>query len=258
MFSERLRTQSPAIGTWLSLSDPTVAEISAELGFDFLILDLEHTPTSLESLIDMVRSVDAANGETAAIVRLPWNDPTVIKRVLDTGVSGVMAPMVENSTEAESLVKAAKYPPEGIRGVASSRDRRYGIGKQSSFQAMNREVITIPQIETIRGVENAGEIAAVEGIDGVFVGPADLSARMGIYGEWESQEYREAVDKTVDAVHASGTAISTLGTDLEVISELLADGFDFPTIGTDTRAIIERGQQILSEFEHTKAVDSSD
>lgn len=247
--SEILRKREPAVGSWITLRDPSVAELAAELEFDFAVLDIEHTPTTMESLIEMVRAVDAADSRTESIVRLPWNDPVVVKRVLDTGASGVMAPMIESAEEARALVDATRYPPDGIRGVAGSRASRYGLEMEEYFHSANDEIVTIAQIETEKGLDNIEAIAAVEGIDGLFVGPADLSANLGIYGEWESEEFLAAVDTVIEAAHAADTAVSTLAVREADIERWVSRGYDFVMAGIDTAHLMAGNRRAKSAFE---------
>ncbi|MDS0474414.1 aldolase/citrate lyase family protein [Natrinema sp. 1APR25-10V2] len=244
-----LRERDPAVGSWLSLRDPAVAELTAELAFDFVVLDIEHTPNTMETVIEMVRAVDAADSQTEAIVRLPWNDPVVVKRVLDTGASGVMAPMIETAAEAETLVESTRYPPEGVRGVAGSRASRYGLEMEEYYRTAADEIVTIAQIETERGLENVDEIAAVEGLDALFVGPADLSANLGIYGEWDSEEFLAAVDAVIESAHAADTAVSTLAVRNADIERWVHRGFDFVMAGTDTTHVLTGSQRAKSTFE---------
>ena len=188
----RLADHDPLVGNWLSLSDPAVAELTAELGYDFAMIDMEHTPASLETVTSMVRGVDAADGETAPLVRLPWNDHVTIKRVLDVGVAGVMAPMIESGDDAASFVEATKHPPEGIRGMAGGRAAKYGLETEAYVERANDALVRIAQIETEAGIEHVEEIAATEGLDALFIGPADLSTNLGEYGDVDSEAFREA------------------------------------------------------------------
>ncbi|MDS0476931.1 aldolase/citrate lyase family protein [Natrinema sp. 1APR25-10V2] len=247
--SETIIEQEPAVGSWITLRDPSVAELTAEIGFDFVVLDIEHTPNTMETVIELVRAVDAADSHTEAIVRLPWNDPVVVKRVLDTGASGVMAPMIESEAEAETLVEATRYPPEGVRGVAGSRASRYGLEMEEYYWTASDDIVTIAQIETDRGLENVAEIAAVDGLDALFVGPADLSANLGCYGEWDSEEFLAAVDEIVETAHDAETAVSTLAVQNADIKRWVHRGFDFVMAGIDTTHVLAGSQRAKSTFE---------
>ncbi|WP_254769001.1 HpcH/HpaI aldolase family protein [Salinilacihabitans rarus] len=244
-----LRARDPAVGNWLTLADPAVAEISAELGFDFVVVDVEHTPHSLETALELVRAVDAADADAEALVRLPWNDPVVAKRVLDFDVAGVLAPMIGSADEAASLVEATRYPPEGVRGVAGGRAARYGIDLEGYVERANDEILTVAQIETVEGLENVEEIAAVDGLDALFLGPADLSASLGRFGEWDSDAFLDAVDRVLDAAHAVDKPVSTLALGDEEIERWLDRGFDFVMAGLDASYVVEGSRRAKSTFE---------
>ena len=173
-------------GNWISIGHPSVTEVSAELGFDFVLVDTEHTTMSLETVENHVRAVDAAAGKTEAVVRVPSSDIVRVKRILDTGAVGVMVPMVESADEAERIVEAVRYPPEGVRGIAGGRASQYGLDMEEYVATANDSVVTIVQIETRAGLQNVGEIADVDGIDAVFVGPADLSGALDVFGDQNS------------------------------------------------------------------------
>lgn len=250
---ERIRARQSAIGTWMSLSDPTIAEINAELGFDFVLLDIEHTPNTLETVLRAARGVDAANTKTETVVRLSWNDHVLIKRVLDIGVSGVMAPMISDEEDAKQLVAATRYPPEGMRGVASERAARYGLDMPEYFERANEEIVTIAQIETRDGLDNVEDIANVDGIDALFVGPSDLSANLGVHGQWESQEFIDAANRVLAAGEKTGTAVSTVVPAEIDIDTCLDQGYDFVIAGADKHHIRRGGQQIKSAFKSAVA-----
>jgi len=253
---DTLRAREAAVGNWLSLRDPAVAEISAELGFDFVVLDIEHTTNTLETVVDMARATDAAGTGTEAIVRLPWNDPVVVKRVLDTGVAGVMSPMVDDAADARAFVEATRYPPEGIRGVAGGRASRYGLEMDDYVAEANDRVLTVAQVETESGFEHVEEIAAVDGLDGLFLGPADLSTNLGVYGEYESAEFLDAVDRVVAAAHAEDKPVATLAFGREEIERYVDRGFDFMMVGTDTSHLM--GGSATSKAAFEAAVDDRD
>ena len=177
--------------------------MSASLGFDFLLIDTEHTTMSLETVENMVRAADAADGEAPTVVRVPWNDPVRIKRVLDIGVDGVMVPMVESADEARELVSATRYPPEGKRGIAAGRAADYGLHFEEYVRNADGSILTVVQIETETGLANVDEIAAVDGVDALFVGPADLSGSLGVFAQWESDRLADAIDDVVEIGRAS-------------------------------------------------------
>lgn len=232
---DRMRAREPLVGGWVSLSDPAVAEMYAELAFDFALLDTEHTPNSLETVADQVRAVDAADGRCASVVRVPWNDPVRIKRVLDVGVGGVMVPMVETADEAEEFAASVRYPPPGIRGVAAGRAARYGL----AFDEYVREgdpPLTIAQIETESGLANVADIAHVEGLDALFVGPADLSASLGVFQQWDDPAFESAVETVLEAADDADVPVGTLATG--DVASWVERGFDYVIAGTDAGHVL--------------------
>jgi 2-keto-3-deoxy-L-rhamnonate aldolase RhmA len=235
---DALRAGDPVVGTWASLADPTVAELLAPEA-DFVMLDTEHTPNSLETLTDCARAVDAADGDGVPLARVPWNDPVRIKRVLDTGVAGVMVPMVETAAEAEAAVAACRYPPEGDRGIATARASGYGRRFESYVEEANEATLTLLQVETRAGVENAPDIAAVDGVDALFVGPADLSANLGVFGEWDHPDLVDAIGRVLAAGDSAGTPVGTLGARPAEVEALGALGFDFLVAGVDTAMLLD-------------------
>lgn len=239
------------LGTWISIGHPTVAEAAASLDLDFVLIDTEHTTISLETVEEMQRGVEAAGGETQTVVRVPWNDPVRLKRTLDIGVAGVMVPMIETAAEAKELVRSLRYPPEGTRGIASGRAAEYGLDFEEYVQHANGSILTIAQIETERGLENAREIGAVDGIDALFVGPADLSGALGMFGEWETDEFEGAMQRIVERGHASGTPVGTLTVDTTDIDRLLGQNFDFLIAGKDTTLFIDGVCDVIETYRET-------
>jgi 2-keto-3-deoxy-L-rhamnonate aldolase RhmA len=234
---DRLRAGEPVIGTWVSLSDPAVAELLAP-DFDFVVLDTEHTPNSLETVTDCARGVDAAAGDALPLARVAWNDPVRIKRTLDTGVAGVIVPMVEDREQAQAAVAACRYPPEGVRGMAAARASEYGRSFESYVERANEDVLTILQVETGSAVENAGEIAAVDGVDALLVGPSDLSANLGVLGDWGSDAFVDAVTGVVEAADDAGTPVGTLGIDSDQVRTFADLGIDFLVAGVDASMLL--------------------
>jgi 2-keto-3-deoxy-L-rhamnonate aldolase RhmA len=235
---DALEAGEPVVGTWASLADPAVPELLAP-DADFVVLDTEHTPNSLETVSDCARAVDAADGDALPIARVAWNDPVRIKRLLDTGVAGVMVPMVESADEAEEAVAACRYPPGGVRGIATARASDYGRNFEGYVESANDDLLTILQIETEAGVENAADIAAVDGVDALFVGPADLSANLGVFGEWTSAELTGAISTVLDAGAAADTPVGTLGARPAEVRALGALGFGFLIAGVDTAMLLD-------------------
>lgn len=232
-----------SVGTWTSLSDPAVAEIAGDAGFDFVVVDTEHTPLGLETVANCVRAVDASNCHS--IVRVPWNDTVRIKRILDVGPDGLFVPMVDDAETARDAVEATIYPPEGTRGVAAARAAEYGRQFEEYVTEGHRDVSVVVQIETETAVENAADIAAVDGIDGLFVGPADLSASLGVFGEWTDAELLAAVETVLKAGETAGVPVGTLGTTPQQIRALGSLGFDYMVAGADFTHLVEGQKRAL-------------
>ena len=246
---DRFESEQHLTGTWVSIGHPTVAEVSASVGFDFVLIDTEHTTISLETLENMVRAVEAAPGDTEVVVRVPWNDHVRLKRVLDIGVGGVMIPMIDSRREAESLVEAVRYPPEGIRGVASGRATGDGRNFEEYVGNAGDSLLTIVQIETESGLANVDEIASLDGVDSLFVGPADLSASLGAFGDFESDAFEDAVDAVVGAGDDQGLPVGTLTTDTDAVEDRLAQGFDYLVVGKDTATLAAADRAALRTYE---------
>ena len=264
--ADKLAADRP-VGGWCSVPSPTVAEVMANQAFDFLAVDTEHAPTTTESVENLVRAVDAAPGDTETIVRVAWNDHVRIKRVLDTGISGVMAPRIESAEEARELVRACRYPPQGDaaegptgdavdpdgvrgrRGVAAARASDYGARIDEVVRTVNDDLAVIAQIETAAAVDAAAEIAAVPGIDALFVGPADLSASLGCFREFDDPEFEAAIGDTLAAGEAAGVPVGTLATSAERIDAWLDAGFDFLITGTDAGFLAAGASRAIDQYE---------
>lgn len=242
--TDALREGRPA-GSWVSIPSTQVAEQTALAGFDFVVVDTEHTSTSLETVEGMVRAVDAADAATAPLVRVAWNDHVRIKRVLDTGAAGVMAPRVDTAAEAEAFVDATRYPPEGRRGVAASRASDYVYDLDGTYASANDEVATIAQVESEAAVENVAAIADVGGLDSLFVGPADLSAALGVFGEYDSERFREAVQAVLDG---SSVPVGTLATTPEEVDRWADVGFDYQIVGIDMGYLARGAAEALDRY----------
>lgn len=211
MASLRHRTRRGDLlaGTFLNLGSSVTAEIAALAGFDWLLLDLEHGLSDFAQLLHQLQAT--ARTPAGAVVRVAWNDPVTIKRVLDLGPAGIMVPMVNSAEEATAAVRAACYPPDGIRGVARmNRAGGFGQGFGEYFRGAARDLLLIVQIETPAAAAAAEEIAAVDRVDALFVGPMDLSVNMGIMEQFENAEFGHAVEHVAAAARRHGKAAGIL------------------------------------------------
>ena len=227
-----LRRGDRQIGLWLNLGSHTATEIAARAGFDWLLIDMEH---SVSDEADVLGHLRAAMGGTAEpMVRIPWNDAVLIKRVLDIGVRSILVPYVENAEEAQRAVAATRYPPAGVRGYSGmSRANDYARNKAYATTAAD-EIFLAVQVESPEAVRNVGAIAAVEGIDGVFVGPNDLAANMGLVGQPNAPSVRDATASVLAPIRAAGKSAGMLDFTLEGARGWFELGFGFIGIGSDT------------------------
>lgn len=237
ILNEELKDESYPMGTWLSIGHPTVAEVSASSDVEFVLIDTEHTTMSLETVENMARAVEATESPTDTVIRVPWNDPVHLKRVLDIGIDGVMVPMIDTAEEARDLVDAMRYPPDGTRGVASGRAAEYGENFAEYVESANGSFTTIAQIESKEGLRNAEAIAEVDGIDALFVGPADMSAALGVFGQEDPEELSDAMRRVVEAGEEAGVAVGTLTVDPADVEARIEWGFDFLIVGKDTSSL---------------------
>lgn len=234
----------PLAGIWVCSGSPLVAEICAGSGLDWTLIDMEHSSHSLDSVLAQLQAVAAY--PITPVVRVPIGDVVVIKQVLDLGAQNILVPMVSSVTDAERAVSAVRYPPRGIRGVGSTLARSARWNRVDGYlDDADRHVSLFVQIETAGGVEAAAEIAAVDGVDGVFVGPSDLAASMGLLGQQTHPEVRAAVLRTFDAVRAAGKPVGVNAFDPDVADGYLAAGASFVLVGADV-ALLARGSEALA------------
>jgi 2-dehydro-3-deoxyglucarate aldolase len=229
-FRARLASGEALIGTLLSLPVPALAEIAADAGFDWLFLDMEHGAIGITELSGLVR---AAGGSSAAVVRIPETREMWIRYALDSGADGVIVPHVNTGEEAARAVRWAKFPPRGERSVGFSRANRYGTRFQSDIESANQTTAIIPQVEHIDAVRNIEEIAAVPGIDAVFIGPYDLSASMGKPGEISAPDVHEAIETVKRSCRARRIPLGIFARDLARSAEAVKEGYSFVCSGID-------------------------
>jgi len=241
----RIKNGEKLFGTWLGLGSETVTEIIGQAGFDWLLLDQEH---GLGGPVDLLSQLQAlSNSAAAPIVRVPINEPVHFKFALDAGAAGIMVPWVNSPEEAKRTVLAGRYPPRGIRGLSSSvRASRYGCDFKRYFAEANDQVTTIVQVETAEAVDRIDEIAAVDGVDVLFIGPGDLSLSLGVPYQLEHERFLAACRKIVAACRAHHKAAGILLKTPEQIDRALADGFTFLAVGTD-------GGLLNAALDHTAA-----
>jgi 4-hydroxy-2-oxoheptanedioate aldolase len=242
-FKHALKGGQAQIGLWSSLSSSYTVEVIAGAGFDWLLLDMEHSPNDLESLLGQLQA--AAPYPTHPIVRVPWNDMVAIKRVLDVGAQSLLVPYVSTPQEAAAAVSYTRYPPGGARGVAgTTRATRFGRIKDYARRAQE-EICLLVQVETRSALENIEAICAVEGIDGVFIGPADLHASLGYPGEVANPKVKPMIDDALRRIRKAGKAPGILTPEEADARHWLQCGALFVAVGADV-GILARGADALA------------
>ena len=230
---EKLEKGQPVIGAFTALKDPYATELLSRLGFDWLVLDGEHSPISLDTMQSMMQSMNGSG--CTPIVRPQWNDMVIIKRALDIGAHGILVPWVNNREEAEYAVKACKYPPWGLRGFGP---RRAALFDSQYLQTANAEVMVIPQIETREALDNLDDILSVDGIDSCYVGPADLSISLGFgLPNFENADYVAAMDQILAAAKKHNKPAGIFAY-YENIDWAIEKGFTLLTVGTADRFLL--------------------
>jgi len=232
---------------WAQAASPLTAEILAEAGFDVILVDLEHGPGDIMTL---VAQIQAMKGEKAVpFVRAPWNDLVIIKRILDAGAYGLVVPYVSTKQEAEAAVRAAKYPPDGIRGIAgSTRAAHYGCGSMEYFDTANRDIFIFIQIETPEGVKNIDEILAVPGVDGIFIGPMDLATTHGYRGKPGTPAIVEIIAGLEKKVMANGKALATVCSDFADAKAKYDRGYTMITLISDSVVLAKIAREETGKF----------
>jgi len=242
---ERLATSTtPLAGIWICTGDPLVAEIIAGSGIDWVLIDQEHGPNDLGSTLLQLQATAAYPVTT--VVRVPSAEPVKIKQVLDLGAQNLLVPMISNTEQAREVVRAVRYPPHGVRGVGSALARSARWNRVDDYLAeADRHVSVFVQIETAAGVEAAAQIAAVDGVDGVFVGPSDLAASMGLLGQQTHPDVVAAVLRAFDAVRSAGKPVGVNAFDPVAARNYLDAGARFLLVGADV-ALLARGSEALA------------
>ena len=230
---KRIKAGELTLGSWITIGHPNVAEILANAGFDWLVIDIEHNPIDISVVQTLITTIQSKG--VAAFVRVSKNEEVVIKHVLDAGADGIIVPMVCSKADAVQAVDYAKYPPIGKRGVGLARAQQYGNGFEAYKEWVAEDLVVIAQIEHIDGIKNLEEIISVEGINGTIIGPYDLSGSMGMPGEFEKPVVKEALKKYIDIckAHNFPMGFHVVNTDPAKIQEKIDEGYRFIAYGTD-------------------------
>lgn len=237
------RAAKTPIGTWVMSASPIVAEAIGSAGFDWAVLDMEHTPIDLMGLVHLLQAV--GNTPMAPVVRVPWNDAVTVKRVLDAGAQTLLFPFVQSGDEAARAVAATRYPPDGMRGMAGmSRASRFGT-TPDFFRAANATIGVVVQLETSQSIARLEEIASVPGIDALFVGPGDLSGSMGHAGNPTHADVMAAMADAARRAHALDKPIGTVGGSAEVVARYREIGYDYVAIASDLGLLMRAAQDAV-------------
>jgi 2-dehydro-3-deoxyglucarate aldolase len=233
----KLRNNELTIGTWLSLAHPAIAEIMVKAGFDWVTIDLEHTVITTREAEEMIRVIDL--GGSVPLVRLSSNDSVQIKRMMDAGASGVIVPMVNSLEDVERAVSAVHYPEKGTRGVGLARAQGYGTTFQGNLDWLKNEAVIIVQIEHINAVENIEAILSCDDVDGYIIGPYDLSASMGLHGQFEHPDIVAALKKIreVGAALKKPGGLHIVEPNPEELRSRIKEGFQFLAYSVDFRML---------------------
>jgi len=249
-FKQALAEKRAQIGLWMGLGSPAVAEICASAGFDWLLIDGEHSPNDLQSILAQAQVIAGYPGVNA-IARVPSGEPVVatmlIKQFLDLGLQTILVPMVDTAEQAAALVRAMRYPPDGIRGMGGARGSRWGRIPNYPKIA-NEQVCLLVQVETREGLDNLDAIIATEGVDGVFIGPADLSAALGYVGNPAHPEVQSTIDDMIRRIVAGGKAAGILYPDEKLCRRALEMGATFVAVGIDSNLLMRHTGALATTF----------
>jgi 4-hydroxy-2-oxoheptanedioate aldolase len=244
-FKERLRLSQAMIGLWIGLADGYSAEVCAGAGFDWLLLDGEHAPNDIRTLLAQMQAVEQYTCHP--VIRPVNGDPALIKQLLDIGAQTLLVPMVDSAEQAAELVRATRYPPQGFRGVGSALARASRFNRIPGYlHKANDEICLLVQIESAAAVDNAAAIAAVEGVDGVFIGPADLSASLGHIGNPTHPDVQRVIEQLIGTITRAGKAAGILMADGTLARRYIELGARFVAVGTDV-TVLARGTEALAK-----------
>lgn len=242
-FKAALARGHAQIGLWLGLANPYAAEVVAGAGFDWLLIDGEHAPNTVPTILAQLQAIAAYPSHP--VVRVPWNDAVAVKQVLDLGAQTLLVPMVQSADEARAAVAATRYPPHGVRGVGSALARASRWNRVDDYlRRANERIAVLVQVETRAGLDAIDAIARVDGVDGVFIGPADLAADLGHLGEPAHPDVQAAIDRAIAAIAAAGKAAGILSADPAAARRYLEAGATFVAVGVDT-TLLARGRRPL-------------
>ncbi len=247
LFKRALNSERPQYGLWMGLPDTICAEIGASAGFDWVLIDAEHAPYSIRDVHNHLQAI--APYEVPAIVRPAEGRTALLKQLLDVGAQSFLVPMVDTVEQAKQLVQDVRYPPDGIRGLGASMARAARWNRVEGYlQHANEEICLIVQAETTTAMNNLKDIVAVEGIDGVFIGPSDLSASMGHIGNPGHPDVVAAIESGFESILAAGKAAGVLAVDAELAKHYADKGASFIGVGVDAALLSSATRQLANQF----------
>lgn len=247
-FKQALKQGKMQIGCWMSFAESVTAEIMGTAGFDWLVIDGEHAPNDIRSIRDQLMAL--AHSRSHAVVRLPIGETWLIKMALDAGAQTVLVPMVESAEQAQELVRACRYPPEGARGVGAAASRATMYGTITDYvPTADPEICLLVQVENRAGLAALDDILQVEGVDGVFIGPADLSTDMGYKGNSTVPEVRTAIADALTRIQAAGKAPGILGTNDEAVQTYRDMGAQFLAVGIDVMLLAQAARGLAAKWQ---------
>lgn len=243
-FKRDLAEKRAMNGTWFMSASPVLAEALGHAGFDFLVLDMEHTIADVPQLFGLLQAV--AGTPTASVVRLPWNDAVMVKRVMDAGAQSLMFPFIQSVAEAKAAVASTRYPPKGTRGVAAmQRAGRFGTAADY-LQRAEEEICVILQLETPEAIALIPEIAALDGADCLFVGPGDLSASLGHIGDVGHADVQRALEGAAQACARAGKPVGIVAPTPEMAKRFLAYGYTWSAVASDLGLLMGRAREVIA------------
>jgi 4-hydroxy-2-oxoheptanedioate aldolase len=246
-FKRDIASQRVAYGTWLSGASPANAEALGGAGYDFLVVDMEHSPIDFPDMQEILRAI--AGTPASPVTRVPWNDMVMVKRALDAGAQTLMVPLVQNADEAKRAVSYTRYPPDGVRGVAGThRASRFGMVQDYARRAA-AELCLIVQIETAQALTHLAEIAAVDGVDSIFIGPADLAASMGHLGNIMHPDVQQKVEYAARTCRDLGKPCGCLGGNPDMVKRFRDYGYSWLAMGSDMGMMVSRAQEWLAAID---------
>lgn len=246
-FKQSIRAGRPQIGLWMGLASSYTSELLAPAGFDWFAIDAEHSPNDPRTVLTQLQAI--APYSVHAVVRTVSDDTALIKQYLDIGAQTLLVPMVETAEQAARIVAATRYPPHGIRGVGSALARASRWNQVDGYlQNCQEQICVLVQVESLKGLQNLADICAVDDIDGVFFGPADLAASMGMLGRSTESKVQSAIDDGIKLVAAKGKAAGVLTTDRALAQKHLALGALFVAVGVDTSLLVRAAQELVAAF----------